>query len=297
VAIAFVDTSIQIARVAHRPEIQDLIKRRIKSFDRVVSSLIVRQEFKRRLLKDARYVLETITDRGSYRRAFRHIHDSLRASRKQRMSIQLLLTIDETAEDEVGHHDIDEQDTDADRTDRAKLLLRTLILIGVKTSEAELHQVIQDSNCACSKIAIREKRPFVSYDFGPDKCSKAPNGCGIGKFLADHAGPLKVILDKLESLPAGAEPGQKSDELIRAEEFIKQFFNDPSKIESLDPCSRVGDLLIALESCQFETMYTMNGKESQHLAKSLGQTLVVQPPNPDNPELVFDKATAVWPNL
>jgi len=51
----FLDTSIQIARFVHSRETKDKINERIKQYTLVVSSEVVLQEFKRRLLKEAQY--------------------------------------------------------------------------------------------------------------------------------------------------------------------------------------------------------------------------------------------------
>jgi hypothetical protein len=46
----FVDTSIQIARITHSPETKRRICARLEQHGEVVTSLVVKQEFKRRLL-------------------------------------------------------------------------------------------------------------------------------------------------------------------------------------------------------------------------------------------------------
>ena len=52
-----------------------------------------------------------------------------------------------------------------------------------------------------------------------------------------------------------------------------------------EPCLSIGDLLIALESSNFSTFYTMNGKESQHLCPSLKQNFIVRPRNPEKEDI------------
>ena len=113
---AFLDTSIQIARLIHSPETCRQIDERLQSFDLTTTGLVVRQEFKRRLLKDARYLLDLFLRHQSFARVHRHIVDVLTPfqRRKQRISLQLLSTLIE-------------DDSDADRTERAILLLRGLL--------------------------------------------------------------------------------------------------------------------------------------------------------------------------
>jgi hypothetical protein len=56
-APVFLDTSIQIARLVHGPQTKSGIRQRLAQHDKVFTGLVVRQEFKRRLLKEAEYLL------------------------------------------------------------------------------------------------------------------------------------------------------------------------------------------------------------------------------------------------
>jgi predicted nucleic acid-binding protein len=69
----FLDTSIQIARFIHSPEAKRRIDERIREFDLKVTSSVVRQEFKRRLLRESKYVLEQLSRRNSYAEVYHHI--------------------------------------------------------------------------------------------------------------------------------------------------------------------------------------------------------------------------------
>lgn len=44
-----------------------------------------------------------------------------------------------------------------------------------------------------------------------------------------------------------------------------------------DPCLEVGDLIIALESIDVQTFYTLNRKESLHFCRVLDQDLIIRP--------------------
>jgi len=49
----FVDTSIQIVRFVHGPETKRRIEQRLAAFERTTTGLVARQEFRRRLLREA----------------------------------------------------------------------------------------------------------------------------------------------------------------------------------------------------------------------------------------------------
>ena len=278
-AAAFVDTSIQIARLIHSPETRNQIDARLSEFDLIVSGLVVEQEFKRRLLKDARYLLDLFSKYGSFEKVQRHVVDVLTPfqKRKQKISLQLLTTLLE-------------DDTDADRTDRAILLLEGLIRDGLYEFEQSVDHVIQATQCSCALKQISKVRD--RYEFGSDKCS-AQSDCGILSFLEENQGKLAEILSYLNGLKAT----ELTPELESACEFIRKFIDCPTDVQSLDPCKTVGDLLIALESLSVPVFYTLNGKESQHLCKVLGQTLIVKPTNPANEEVVCDSSNESWPRF
>jgi hypothetical protein len=100
-----------------------------------------------------------------------------------------------------------------------------------------------------------------------------------------HSNELAIVQAHLRTLPCGNGRGEKSGELENAETFIDAVLNNPCGICEKDPCTTVGDLLIALESHPIPVFVTMNGKESQHLCKALGQHLIVRSPNPRKPDV------------
>ncbi len=73
----FLDTSIQIARIVHNEEIKVRIAWRISQYDLTVSSEVVKQEFKRRLLKEAQYLLNQLNRLTSLQKVMRHVIDNL----------------------------------------------------------------------------------------------------------------------------------------------------------------------------------------------------------------------------
>lgn len=270
-ASLFSETSIQIARRVHRPEIQDSIRQRLAEFPQHFTGLVVRAEFKRRLLAEARYLLLQLARRGSYEKVRRHVQDSLPVSfdggRKKQICLQTLTTIDEN-------------DTDEDRTDRSRFYLQSLLRFGLRQFDAQATKVLTETGCACGASSIREKKAFLDYDLGPTKCERT-TGCGIGRFLADHRDLLVRILAHIESV----KPQEKTKELTRTEQFIRDYLADPKDVERRNPCTIVGDLLIAMESKSVRAFYTMNYKESQHLCRVLAQRLIYRPPNSDHPEI------------
>jgi len=79
----FLDTSIVIARLVHSPATKKRISERLGRYQQSVTSLVVKQEFKRRLLKEAQYLLNQLNDKKSFAAVQRHIVDVLLLSRQE----------------------------------------------------------------------------------------------------------------------------------------------------------------------------------------------------------------------
>ncbi len=280
---AFLDSSIQIARFVHSAETKQKIKERLARYTLTITGEVVKQEFKRRLLQEAKYLLGVLEKRGSfqgmYQQVLRLSHP--RQQRKRNICLQMIGQVFATA-------------GDPELSERLKLYLHYLITLGLDDFDESVGHIRKDSGCACARIPIQEKKRFSRYEFGTDKCSEtAPGQCGIVQFLKDNAAQLQSILSKLQSLPTET----KSAELKQAEEFIKQVLKNNVPADTLDPCYRVGDLIIALESIGIPVFYTFNGKESQHLCRALNQTLVVRKQNPELDDVECLDTNPNWPSF
>lgn len=278
----FLDTSIMIARVIHAPETKHRIADRVNSFDTSLTSLVVKQEFRRRLLNEAQYLLDQLNKKESYEKVLRHITDFLppQQYRKRNICLQMLLTVFEEADD-------------SELTDRAKRYMRQLLQHGLKEFDNSVSQVLWDSGCACSQHPVKERIPYKRYEFGPNECSKTGDACGVVEFLRTRGREMRCVLDKLKSLPET----KKSDELKRTESFIEKVLDDPVSAQKLDTCLKVGDLMIAMESVGISVFYTLNSKESQHLCRALGQTLIVRRKNPEHEDVVCSSEDENWPEF
>jgi hypothetical protein len=268
----FLDTTIQIASVVHCRRTKERIRLKIKSFDCSVTSLVVWQEFKRRLLKDAQYLLNWLNYYGSYNETMRRVTRlPPQQRRKQMICLGTLQSIFEHAGARKG---------DAELAERARRYLRTLIRLGRQRFEQNVDLLLTDCGCACSKQAIVEKTPYRKYEFGPDKCSAVASSCGIGRFLQGK----RTELSKIQAAIQALSDVNRTKELSDAGAFISEVVDGSTDATKADPCMKVGDLLIALESSTMPYFCTMNVKESSVLCPALGQQIVIVPVNPDAPD-------------
>jgi hypothetical protein len=277
--LLFLDTSVLIARLLHGPAQRQRVEARAGSYLRG-SGLVCRQEFKRRVLKTAAYLLGQLDERGGCENTHAYMTRLIQIPHhKRRATICLGLLAAATGAD------------DSDKTDRLRARLRTLILTGLAQFDDWLDAPAGGSGCGCGRDKPHERRARTgrtTYEFGTDRCAqRGPGGCGVDSFLADRALDRGAVLAYLRGLP----PERKTAELSRAEDFLVGVESNPQSARSRNPCLEVGDLIIALESAAAgaAAFYTMNGRESQHLCRALGQTLIVRPPDPSHDDVVCER--------
>ncbi|MDB4766542.1 hypothetical protein OAG71_02510 [bacterium] len=258
----FLDTSIEVARTTHCKEIRQKIEEREMLYDASLVSSVVLKEFRQRVLKDARYVLDLIHRHGNISAVIHQVNRlPWQQARKQSICIGLIgLLFEDESEDS--------------KLDRATLLLQVLIENGLALIEQR--SLVIKKACSMPDAGITKKtskRGKVSYDFGPPDCSKVCD-CPIKSFLESKRDELQKILVELN----------QSSKLTKELEAIKSFVESHDSFEGIEqetPCDTVGDLLIALESSTVAEFMTLNIKESESLCRSLGQTLVWVKTNPD----------------
>ena len=274
----FPDTSIHIARLLREPEIKKIIEERLATYDLVVSSSVVIQEFKRRVIPEAIYLMNLLHSKGSIQKVRRHVTSVLpkQWGRKKQICLEVLEEI------------FDGMDEDSDRTERAKRYLHLLIKHGVNHLQSKIGHVVQGTNCYLSKLPIKVKERYKRYEPIETKCSKVFPLCYVSDFLNENMDLCQKLLQRLSTLQ------NKTKELESTLEFLQEFIANPEAIHKKNPCYCVGDLLIALESNSIPDFYTMNYKESRFFCDVLDQNLIVLPNNPDNPERTCSKDSKPW---
>jgi hypothetical protein len=280
----FLDTSIQIARHVHGPKTKVAIKQRLSQHSKHITSLVVRQEFKRRLLKEAEYLLRLLYRYQSFDEVNQHVIRLFGQwpgrVRKRNIYLQMLSQV------HAG--------SDGERTERLQLYLRSLLVSGLRRFDQMVDEIRRDSNCACALQVVIEKQKLRRYELGTDKCSRTkPGTCGIQEFLKQRADLSKKILEYFQALASE----KKSKEIQNAEKFLAKILAKLEKADEEDPCLTVGDLLIALESAGVSHFFTVNGIESQHYCRPLGQTMIVHPIDPLKAEIICPIQDAQWPEF
>ena len=156
--IVYLDTSILIGLFIHAPKIKIEIREKIGFYSFVLSGQIAEQEFIRRLLREADYLLHQLKRRKTVAAVQRHLLDlSTFQNRKFRICLQAITTVDEESNEE-------------DKADRLKYFLEELL--DGSLDEIRLNfvsSIVDDARCACAVHGI--KRKGDSYTF-PNKKGK-----------------------------------------------------------------------------------------------------------------------------
>lgn len=278
----FTDTSIHIARLLREPEMKKIIEQRLASYDLVVSSSVVVQEFKRRVMSEAIYLINQLNLRGSYQKVLRHVTHVLPENKKNQRKRQICLGMLFKILESVGNAD------DSELTERAIRYLHTLIQHGIAYFKRKLGHVIPGTECYLSRLPIKVKERYKKYEPIEKKCSKYSHLCPVSDFLKEKIDLCKQLLEYLSGLQ------NKTKELESSLGFLREFITNPDTIHESEPCYCVGDLLIALESNHIPDFYTMNYKESKFFCDVLDQNLIVLPNNHDNPERIYSKNSKPW---
>ncbi len=276
----FLDTSIQIDRFLREVQMKRAIDATLSHFDIKVTSRVVQQEFKRRVLSEALYLLNQLNDTNSYQATLAHVTNVLTKhhDRKQKICLNLLQSCLPGASDE-------------ELTERARRYLRVFLVHGQESFQSSVDSVVYGTGCYWSTQPIVEEKRYEKYAMGPHKCSRSKGRCPVGQFLEGKSDQCKALLSFLESLPAE----KKTDELTEMGNFIRVFLKDGSaSIDKSEPCLKVGDLLIAFESEGFQNFFTKNYKESQVLCDFTGQNLLIRPNNPATKHIFCEADAKPW---
>lgn len=280
----FLDTSILIARHVHSAKTKERIKERLAQHEQILTGLTARQEYKRRLLKEAEYLLRLLHKYGSYDEIFHHVERLptrfKKNERKKSICLKALRQV--------------HGGSDAVLTDRLRLYLRSLLVQGLQRFDQSVDSVRSDSNCHCARVKIVEKQPLRKYELGPIRCSQQKKGsCGIVEFLVNRRAECEKLHAHLKALT----PDRKTPEIEQTERFLERTLKQPDRATFDDPCLTVGDLIIALESVGLSHFFTLNSAESQHLCRPLDQTLIVRPPDSTKPDVICNAGDKNWPHF
>jgi len=260
--IVFLDTSIAIALFIHPIEIKTEIRSKLKRFQLRLTGLVVLQEFSRRLLKEAKYLLDQLRSKGSYQKVLSHLQFlPPQSQRKFKICFSTMVNCFP-------------EGSDSDRTDRMTYFLEDLLECG--SQELLLNvvdSVVKDVGCASSSIGIKKTKN--TFRFPSDKCQSHAS-CGVGEFLrscCNRNALVDFLAENRDELTSELESGLTALRQLQEP--------DCSNANALNPCLKFGDVLISLESRGAGAFITLNYKESKLLCKQADQEMIVVPVNPD----------------
>ncbi len=269
-AAIFIDTSVQLLRFIGSRDIKAQVNSRLSGYGFSVTSLVVRQEFKRRFLTDVRYV-RTALEKNDFdpTETLRYINAKLSIPHNRR---KLSICLNILASTGFNGHNF------PDMGEKCHLMLSRWEEFGLDLFDASVGQVVMYSGCGCG----------VSTKLGPTKCGVIKT-CKINDFIRSRQVQAECILNFLKS----ATSPTKTAEIQKAEATLDRWLLAGNLPDSDNPCLTVGDLVIALESDGIPAFYTQNARESQFFCNAQEQTMIVQ--REDGDEVRFAADRAHWP--
>lgn len=270
VTAIFIDTSVQLLRFIGSKEIKAQINTTLSGFGFSVTSLVVRQEFKRRFLTEVRYVRDALEKNAlDPSNTLRYINKKLSNQYNRR---KLSICLDILASSSFRGHPL------PDIGQKCHVLLSRWEEFGLDLFDASVGQVVRYSGCGCG----------ASSKQGPMKCSVIKT-CKVNEFISARPHQAKHLLDFLKNATSLA----KTAEIQKAEATLDAWLNSGTLPDSDNPCLTVGDLIIALESHGIPAFYTQNARESQFFCNAHRQTMIVQRDTGDEVRLAADRSE--WP--
>ncbi len=254
----FLDTTVQIARFVGTKQSKKEIRQKLIGA-LPLTGLVVRQEWKRRLLTDAKYVLGVLRQKNlSYAETLQHINRKLTSNRFLGRKLSICLDLLATG---LGSEA-------SDAGERLENYLIMLLEDGLSLFDVTA-ELVRTSNCGCALQDILIDHSGT-YNLGPLKCSSA-GSCGVSKLFDLNHDSLRSILREVKALPEK----EKTDELASAELLIERYLNGEVEITSESPCLRYGDITISLESKGIQKFFTANVRESTTLCAAMNQKMLV----------------------
>jgi hypothetical protein len=283
-AAVFVDTSIHIARALRAPAMRNRIESWLARYSLRISGSIARVEFRNRVLRDIDYLLTKLNQTRSYGATLRYVHEVLPRAmeRKRRICVFALHRLLPGSAPR----------SDAELTERARRYCRLLLVFGETGLSTSIDRFEAGVGCRQATESIQERRPYRSYVFPHRACARPSLPCGIANALGQEMDLCRRLLAGLRLVP----PEQVTTELLRSRDFLERVVeHDGVDMEAVNPCTTVGDLLLAIESAGVSDVYTMNWRESRFFCDVLDQDVAVRPNNPAAPEREYLRSKRPWP--
>ncbi len=266
----FLDTSIHCSRLKG-PSFRDRISDVLRRFEWIGTSTYTKVEFGNVVLAQAEYYLRKLDEFNSLEKTRDFIGNVLPHKlhkAKVTWSFNLL--------NEYGRDD-------SECTERARVSLRRLMKYGVAFVEDHCDSPVSDgTKCYWASKGVH-KRNDGRLVWKSPTCKRTHKRCRIDEFFLENRDLFVKIKNGIDELPEG----RLTDQLRGFADVIGQAMEDPEiLLDYRTGCKRLADAIIAVESSDFHSFFSMNSAESEILTALLEQSFYFLPPNEDKGVLV-----------
>jgi len=257
-----IDTSLQIER-CKIPAISDIVEKTIEAFDFSSTSTFAKFEFLRAWIRDLLYLYDNSLDIKRPEDLTGLVNHRLNKCpyNKRRVSrcldgIQKYLSLT------PGNIPYDAAVV------RFRAHLRNGILGSNTWWERSIHYEFDGTGCMCAKEKPVQ-RVGGRIEMIIKKCKPERIECQIKSFFEKNKHLFIKIKEAIESLDSGA-----SKELLNAKDTIETVLKKPYKLCDDSVCSKLGDIIIAIDGIEMDTFAANNDKEWVLIAQTLDKQLL-----------------------
>lgn len=254
----FLDTSIHITRLESDPH-KAKIDHTLEGFRWKGTCSYTQIEYGNVILASACYYYRKLEKLGDLETLSDFIYHHLPSNRKYKQWYHSLL-----------RHSFNRDEA----TERAKLLLQSLMTVGTSYVSGYCDEVRDGIKCAWARQEVSPRTPWKR----PDRAK-----CRIDKFFEENKDTFRSLEKAIRQAPE-----KQTDELKTFADLIQQAQSNPSLLRDCKVCRKLADAIIAVESEGYSSFFTQNIKESDVLCRPLKQKLLYFKQNADDPVEVID---------
>ena len=171
---------------------------------------------------------------------------------------------------------------EAEMTERARLMLQTMLRLGTKFVDQTVDCVVDGTGCAYARQRATKSKKGPRWPI--PKCKQKQPLCSIVQFFVQNRALFERIRDRVGNVTAE----DMTDQLKNFRTTIGKACANPCILQDYKNCKRLADAIIAVDSKGWSHFFTQNIKESRVLCDELQQCLHYLPPNFDKDIQQYD---------
>jgi len=253
----FLETSLQILRHFHHPDIRAKAQQIINNFPMKLSSTYVRMEYFYSIIQDLVYLYDLskrLTNIGEIHYRIEKLPNIQR--RKLNRTLECLATFFYDAGTDTSDISI-----------KLQSWLRQTIDDAFDCFNESVDFIYDETGCAKARMPL-QKNGDTYLPFG--RCKVANKQCKIDEFFQNHLQEFHSLFEALQKMPQQ----EKDEELIRMEKILERAIKYPQNMLDYQNCRKCGDTIISIECPSKAILFTLNTEHYKIINSVIGRRLI-----------------------